>query len=183
MPLESLGPLTALGNVLSVEGEKQLSPTNDVGVPAIGGPTFRNRTGKDGSGVIVGVVDTGVDFTQSDFRNADGSTRILFLCDQTDPPQGGGSCAGNGTAAGGTLWTQAEINAALQGGPAVRQTDTNGHGTHVLGSAAGNDPVYGGVAPGADIIFVKTTFSNADIVSGVGFMNDRATKIRQAPGG
>ena len=178
VPLESLGALTALSNVLSIEGEKQLSPNNDVGVPAIGAPAFRNRTSKNGSGVIVGVVDTGVDFTHTDFRNTDGSTRILFLCDQTDTPQAGdGTCPGKGTSAGGTLWTQAQINAALQGGPAVRQTDTNGHGSHVLGSAAGNDPVYGGVAPGADIIFVKTTFSNTDIVSGVGFINDSATSL------
>ena len=175
VPLESMAQLSTLPGVEVMEGARRLFPTNDVGVPETGAPIFRNATGQDGTGVIVGVIDTGVDFTHPDFRNLDGSTRIIFLCDQTDPPQPTDeTCPGGGSAAGGTLWTQAQINAALAGAGTVRQRDLEGHGTHVLGSAAGNDGTFGGMAPGADIVVVKagdSGFSTANILSAIDFID------------
>ena len=53
--------------------------------------TVQNREGLSGNGVIVDVIDSGIDYTHIDFRNEDGSTRILYLWDQTiqgNPPNG-----------------------------------------------------------------------------------------------
>ena len=181
IPLRSLGGLTNLASVDSMEASLLLYPSNDVGGPASGAPVFRSASGVDGSGAIVGVIDTGVDFTHGDFRNPDGTTRIKFLCDQTDPPQpADNTCPGGGSPVGGTLWTEAQINATIQGTPIVRQTDSAGHGTHVLGSAAGDDAVFGGMAPGADLIVVKAgdgSFPTTNIVSGISFIDGRAASL------
>ena len=181
IPLDSLAGLTALSTVNAMEASLPLYPSDDVGGPASGAPVFRNTSGVDGSGAIVGVIDTGVDFTHGDFRNPDGTTRIIFLCDQTDPPQpGDNTCPGGGSSAGGTLWTEAQINATIQGTPIVRQTDGDGHGTHVLGSAAGDDAVFGGMAPGAVLIVVKAgdgSFPTNNVVSAIDFIDDRAASL------
>ena len=178
IPLESVAALTSLENVLYIESERRLSLVNDAGVPATGAPAFRARTGGNGSGAIVGVIDSGVDFTHNDFRDINGLTRILLICDQTDAPQAGDqSCPGNGTASGGTLWTRAQIDTALPAQGSIRQTDPVGHGSHVLGSAAGNDPTFGGMAPGADIIFVKSTLTTTDLVSAISFIDQKAASF------
>ena len=129
IPSDSLLQLTSLSNVEYIEAAHKLSLSNDISVPTTGAPGFHDSD-IDGSGVIVAVIDSGVDFTHDDFRNSDGTTRIKFICDQTDPPQGGdNTCPGNGTFDGGTLWTESQINAALTGSGTVRQVDDNGHGT------------------------------------------------------
>lgn len=132
-----------------------------------------------GKGVIVAVVDSGIDYKNMDFRNVDGSTRILNLWDQTipgNPPEG---------YAIGTEYTREEINAALRGSApgnvsagveeraggenvpgtesrvenVVRSVDSSGHGTGVAGIAAGNgansDGIYRGVAPESELLIVK----------------------------
>ena len=164
-----------------IESARNLSPVNDLGVPATGASSFRTRTGTDGSGAIVGVIDSGVDFTHNDFRNSDGTTRILFICDQTDAPQvSDQTCPGDGSTSGGTLWIEAQINAALLSQGSIRQTDSVGHGTHVLGSAAGNDSTFGGMVPGADIIFVKAGnagFKTTNLLSALDFIDQQATAL------
>ena len=178
VPVDSFGGLTSLVNVRSVQVARQLQTSNDVSVPATGATAFRNQTGLDGSGTIVAVIDTGVDFTHPDFRNPDGSTRILALCDQTDPPRAGdNTCPGGGSATGGTFWTKPQIDAALVGSGTVREVDTSGHGSHVLGSAAGNGPVFGGMAPGADLIVVKSDLFTNDIIGAMDFIEDQATLL------
>ena len=73
MPLDSLLQLTSLSNVEYIEAAHKLSLSNDISVPTTGAPGFHDSD-IDGSGVIVAVIDSGVDFTHDDFRNAD-STR------------------------------------------------------------------------------------------------------------
>ena len=92
-----------------------------------------------GTGVLVACIDSGVDYTHPDFRNPDGSTRLLCLWDQTVP---GNPPPGYHT---GTLYSREQINEALSadgdGGEAYRivpSRDLSGHGTAVLGIAAGN---------------------------------------------
>ncbi len=112
-----------------------------------------------GRGVIVAVLDSGADYRHPDFRKEDGTTRILALWDQTaagTPP------AGYRT---GREYSQEEINQALNASTAqegyqiVPSRDLNGHGTGVLGIAAGNGRAsggqYRGVAPESDILVVK----------------------------
>ncbi len=83
-----------------------------------------------GEGVLVAVIDSGIDYSHPDFRNEDGTTRIAVLWDQTisgDPPVGYDT---------GTLYTQEQINEALRTPMPERlsivpSTDLSGHGTHV----------------------------------------------------
>ncbi|HVE14934.1 MAG TPA: S8 family serine peptidase, partial [Elusimicrobiota bacterium] len=133
-----------------------------------------------GAGVVVGVVDTGIDFRHLDFVNtgSPNTSRILSLWDQTDS---GGPSPG-GSFAYGTQWTQAQLNAEVGSSPphVVRETDTEGHGTHVAGIAAGNGnastPVgtFTGLAPQADIVFVKTDLGTSHIVDGVNYIIQKA---------
>ena len=113
---------------------------------------------------MVGVVDTGIDIFHHAFRNTDGTTRILSLWDQTLTAQ-----AGEAPPAGftfGVEFTAATINAALtSGASSFRSTDTDGHGSHVAGIAAGNGSASGnchgtgyyiGVAPAADLVILES---------------------------
>ncbi|MDD6306025.1 MAG: S8 family serine peptidase [Clostridiales bacterium] len=129
-----------------------------------------------GNGVIVAVVDSGIDYSHPDFRNADGTTRILDLWDQTVP---GGSVPDRRNVQGeeeqylqppegfflGTEFPREIINLALEQ-PTEQQRyeicpsrDNSGHGTHVAGIAAGNGRAsegrYRGVAFESELIVVK----------------------------
>jgi minor extracellular serine protease Vpr len=119
-----------------------------------------------GTGTIVAVVDSGVDYSHPDFRNEDGTTRILALWDQTipgKPPEGYRI---------GTEYTRENINEALsretrsEQEEIVPSKDVSGHGTAVLGIAAGNGRAsegrYRGVASRADIIVVKLGIPRPD---------------------
>ena len=122
-----------------------------------------SRTNLTGAGVLVAVIDSGIDYRHPDFRNEDGSTRIVALWDQTGvpreneaPPQG---------YLQGVEYTREQINEALLAPDAlaaariVPQADTSGHGTHVAGIAAGNGRASGGVNRGvayeSELIVVK----------------------------
>lgn len=128
-----------------------------------------------GEGVLVGMIDSGIDYSHPDFRNADGTTRISALWDQTipgDPPAGFDI---------GTLYTRERINEALntpmpQRMEIVPSTDISGHGTHVAGIAAGNgrasNGLYRGVASLSELIVVK-------LGSSVGDSFPRTTQLMQ----
>lgn len=125
-------------------------------VPPVQNPPFSLF----GSGILIAVIDSGIDYANPDFRNEDGTTRIVSLWDQTvagNPPDG---------YLLGTEFTNEQINEALKQ-PAkqgqmrlVPSIDTSGHGTAVAGIAAGNGRgsagrVYRGVAPQSELLVVK----------------------------
>jgi minor extracellular serine protease Vpr len=114
--------------------------------------------GVNGTGVTIAILDRGINFRNADFRKADGSTRIRAMLDQT----GFNSCT-SGTA---VEYTEAQINAALIGGPNIAMRDAVGHGDATAGTAAGNGRSlaslkYRGIAPNADLIIAKVTSEGA----------------------
>lgn len=139
-----------------------------------GGTAGRNDL--SGTGVIVAVIDSGIDYAHPDFRNADGTTRILDLWDQTIPAGSVADPLSEENAeqsfleapAGyflGTEFPQAVINRALEQTTERERyavcpsRDMSGHGTHVTGIAAGNGIAsqgrYRGVAYESPLLIVK----------------------------
>lgn len=115
-------------------------------------PNFNLR----GQGVLLGIIDTGIDYTNQIFRNADGTTRIVSIWDQSIQ-------TGNPPAEEryGTEYNRDQINQALQSPnplEVVPSADTNGHGTMVAGIAGGTevpDQDFYGVAPDTEFVIVK----------------------------
>jgi len=163
-------------------------PASDVSVPEIGAALlqggFINNTPYKGSGVIILIYDTGVDWQHLDFRSTSDTTksRILAIWDQTLTPQNGETSPSGFSY--GVEYTQAQVNNELDGSPAnvVRERDYDGHGTHVAGTAAGNGGAIGkytGVAPAADIIVVKggdESFSETRMIDGLTYAEAKATQ-------
>ena len=127
-------------------------------------PVLNNQ----GAGVIVGFVDTGINYTDSLFRNVDGSTRIIGIWDQTNNSDNSNNIENETakpfsafSALYGTQYTAEEINLALNSdNPAsiVPTRDENGHGTFLASIAAGNRDEragFSGAAPQASIAMVK----------------------------
>ena len=127
-------------------------------------PVLNNQ----GAGVIVGFVDTGINYTDSLFRNVDGSTRIIGIWDQTNNSDNSNNIENETvkpfsafSALYGTQYTAEEINLALNSdNPAsiVPTRDENGHGTFLASIATGNRDEragFSGAAPQASIAMVK----------------------------
>ena len=140
-----------------------------------------------GRGVLIGLVDSGVDYRHPAFLTADGKSRILRLWDQSipgNPPEG---------YAIGTEYTNEEINEALslsvqEGRLLVPSEDVSGHGTAVLGVAAGSDfsrgAVNRGVAYESDLLVVKMGIPRQDsfprtteLMQGVDYLVRQAIRL------
>jgi|GEM_PF-349399 len=172
-------------DVIFISAGEIFYPTNDVAGGLIGSDLIHNgyinETSYEGAGVIVCIIDTGIDWEHLDFRDpVDGSnSRILYIWDQTLTAVGGETTPASrggdfSTLNYGVEYSKVQIEDEIDGSPAgfVRQEDTNGHGTHVAGSAAGNGAAlssqkYAGIAPKADILVVKSgdgSFSNSNLI-------------------
>jgi subtilisin family serine protease len=173
--LDRLGPLGARPGVMELEAVRFLQPQLDLSVDSIHGwdGLSRNNPARQsqGSGVVIGIVDYGLDYTLDDFQSPKGKTRVEYLWDQQLNPALPGEKPP--TKYGyGVEYRAAEINEALKlpdpftlvrHRPLEADSDVSGHGTHVAGIAAGNGTTsdvqyppgeYVGVAPAATIVFV-----------------------------
>ncbi len=147
LPLDSLDPLSEDPAVERITPSHYLRPLMDVASGKINLPKFRSKSGLSGKRVIIGIVDTGIDSNHPAFTG-----RILRIWDQTLP--------GPGVPEGG-------YGIEFTGELLTASRDTHGHGTHVAGIAAGEDAAFGGVAPGAELVIVKTTLQSAHIADGI----------------
>ncbi len=116
----------------------------------------------NGRGVILGIIDTGIDYTNPLFRNSDGSSRILSLWDQNIPSETPPEPISGFQPFYGSVYSQDELNLALtQEDPfqTIPSRDINGHGTFLAGVAAGKrfeqPSAFSGAAPEADLAVVK----------------------------
>lgn len=116
-----------------------------------------------GQGILIAIIDSGIDYANADFRNKDGSTRIRYLWDQSlNPAEEEKVPEGYGI---GVEYTKEQIDEALNAQTIseqrriVRSQDISGHGTAVAGVAAGNGSnsggFYAGVATKSELIVVK----------------------------
>lgn len=134
-----------------------------------------------GKGVLVGIVDSGIDLTHPDFQNPDGSSRVLFLWDQDEVsgPAPSGYLFG-------TEYDSDTINTALQSGRTLSMDDS-GHGTAVAGIACGNGTAsagrYRGIAREASLIVVKMRRNNGlyprttELISGINYCIEKSLQL------
>ena len=193
---DELPSLVQNPDIYFIKLPRKVSVLNDVSIPAIRVPEIWNQYGLKGRCVIIGIIDTGIDWRHEDFRNSDGTTRIKALLDFSDPGDTNGDEILDGTGPfGGSLYLEDQINQAISGGGEVSEKDLVGHGTHVAGSAAGNgratgngisSNTYVGVAPEADLIIVKAArdkgsrnFYDFDYINAIKFIDSMSTVLRE----
>jgi subtilisin family serine protease len=164
--IDGLKALEALPGIVRIQGSRKSNLRLNSSVPDIKANLVWTQTGNDfigytGQGVIVGIIDTGIDFTHHTFRKPDGTTRIRKIWDQsltaipgeTAPadianPNIPGSTSHPIKLGYGVEYSQADINPYLdyltdtahkpKPPVTIRHTDAVGHGTHAAGIAAGN---------------------------------------------
>ena len=169
VPLSTVTPFTytsytysavpKLYSLLDVRSMEAAGITTASGLPALG---------NQGAGVIVGFLDTGINYMDQLFRNVDGSTRIVGIWDQTNNSDNSNNMENEAAkpfsafpALYGTQYTAAQINLALNSDDPVSivpTRDENGHGTFLASIAAGNRDEraeFSGAAPRASIAMVK----------------------------
>lgn len=159
----------------------------------IGAGEFREDTGLTGKGVVIGIVDTGVDVSHGDLRDADGKSRIRYLLDFSRPPadrqpelEAEYGCTEQTECA---IYGNRDLDDILNNGVTGDEPrDTYGHGTHVASIAAGNGlsskvPRYVGVAPEATIFGARVSrgagsaIYDADIILATRFIFEQAARL------
>ena len=187
--LDQLPSIVAMGTVTYITAGSVCRPLLDKSVPDIRADRLWDgffTTEYRGEGVIVGIYDSGIDWSHPDFIDESGQSRILFLWDQTCEDGGPPDSYGYGSE-----YTRQDINDEIDGSPAgiVQGKDVVGHGTHVAGIAAGNgratgnglpSGVYVGVAPEAELIVVKGgdgVYMTDPIIDGIRYIFQKAEAL------
>jgi len=186
--LDQIETVASLPSVSYIKAASLCKPLLDESIPNIQVDRVRNGelgiayTGKN---VLVGIVDYGIDWSNPDFQDEVGNSRILYLWDQTEI---------SFQAPNGVVYTQEEITKEIRGITTnhVLATDITGHGTHVAGIAAGNGRAtgndqlpnkYKGVAPEADLIVVKVGHSgfvhDTNISEGIDYILQKADELNR----
>lgn len=155
--LESIDALSEMEGVRRIVAGRRLRPHMDVAAERAGTIALRHRTGLSGKGVVVGIVDTGIETDHPAFTG-----RILHLWDQTLP--------GRGVAEG-------PYGVELASDVQQLSQDAVGHGTHVAGIAAGADATYSGAAPGAGLVIVKSDLLDVHVADGLRYVFRIASEL------
>lgn len=168
--------------VLYVELSRPIYENALTGVDASCLPDYNIITGRNvnattltGKGTAIAVLDSGMDYRHPDFRNTDGSTRILTYWDQSLPfaSFNNGNTNSNNPYNLGVIFSEKDLNRLLMSTPGydaqllAPSEDISGHGTHVAGICAGNGRASNGnnqgVAPESSLIVVKLKNETASV--------------------
>jgi subtilisin family serine protease len=191
IPIGRLAELAAIEHVVSVEYAERSDLLLDYSLPEIRATAVQNGSpSRKGRGVVIGIIDSGIDWRHPCFVEFDGRTsRILGIWDHLLKPKAGDT---KGPGDLGVVYTQQELNRGLQGTQTIRSLDigtkaekededTKGHGTHVAGIAAGDGSAatcchgantYVGVAPLAEVIMVRSDLGQDNVIAGIDFILD-----------
>jgi len=181
MPISNIATIAAIPGVRSMALSKRWfasldSSRNNIDVNAVFNGSGGLPQAYKGDGVVVGVLDSGIDYTHDDFRTAPKVSRLQGLFDFSQGSNGA-EC------------TKTQLDTL--GCPEIDGSGSHGHGTHVTGIAAGNGALsagkYRGMAPNADIVFVKGIrdaqsnggFTDADVVNGTAWILDKAAQLHE----
>jgi subtilisin family serine protease len=190
--LDRLDELADLESILRVHHEAKSKPALDDSIPEIRASTVRNPrhpfsgTNKfTGAGVMIGIIDSGINILHPVFRRIDDptKTRIAAILDQTQSTP--------------VTFTRAQIEAAIATQsqliqPGSTPNSDHTHGTHVAGIAAGNGKKaeycsgefkYVGVAPEAELVIVKHNFNSLSLRPAIDFIVDKARNAAVQPSG
>jgi subtilisin family serine protease len=179
MPLAAAPMVARLPGVEAIRLTLPVQLHHNVSIPDTRANNKRTQSpplaGFNGNNVVVGIVDSGINYQHDDFKNPDGTTRLLAIWDQTvvgSPPlpyNYGNEC------------TQAQIQAGT-----CSEVDVEGHGTHVAGSAVGDGSAtgngvtqfkYAGMANKAGIIMVKTNFRDDGLIDAANYIFGKAQAL------
>ena len=173
--LDRLDDLAAIPHVTTVEGPRRMHRELNFSLPEIRATALHSGPlSRKGKGVVVGIIDSGIDWRHGAFVDENGRSRILAIWDQMLRFRAGDTRGPNNI---GVVYTQDQLTQALAGRAAIRtkdvdaRNDRDGHGTHVAGIAAGNgkpptcchvSQTYVGVAPETELIVVRYDYTDAD---------------------
>ncbi|HYQ17852.1 MAG TPA: S8 family serine peptidase, partial [Polyangiaceae bacterium] len=159
----------------------------------VGAATFRNTTGLSGKGVVVGIIDTGLDVRHGDLRAPDGASRVRFYMDFSRPPSDRQPALeeeyGCGSDSQCAIYDNTDLDALIANGVTGDEpNDVFGHGTHVASLATGNGlasktPKYIGIAPEATIFGARVSrtadgsIQDPDIILATRFVFEQAERL------
>ena len=189
--------LSQIDNITWWQIAQPMSSLIEISQGTEGGETIASAAGTDyiennpyitvnGEGVIIAIIDSGIDYLHPDFINDDNTSRIISIWDQnvnTNPPPEGITF--------GSEFTREDINSAIQNRDNSLTNDSVGTGTIAAGIAAGNGRLnssYTGVATGSELVVVKLreynntylngriNYSHTDFLAAIKYVIDVARK-------
>ena len=177
IPINQVNNLYNYKEIEYFEASKNVTPNgtlhSEMGIAGIL-PIKSIERNLNGKGVIVGIIDSGIDYNHDDFINSDGTSRIIYIWDQ--------SIDGNNPKGFiyGSEYTSNDINMAIKESDpysVLPSRDLIGHGTAITGIAAGNN----GIASQSLIISVKIGSNKfaktTDILRGIKYITDKSMEL------
>jgi MYXO-CTERM domain-containing protein len=168
-------------------------PLLDQAARWISADAFREDTGLTGQGVVIGIIDTGLDVSHHDLRTSDDASRVRLLIDFSRPAgdrqpelEAEYGCTGEAECA---IYSNEDLDELVSNGISGDEpTDSFGHGTHVASLAAGNGlsekaPRYIGIAPRATLFGARVSrggngaIQDADIIMATRFVFEQAERL------